>query len=198
VHRNPPDHRRTRPTQTLNTASEGNGMRSASTRIMAPTPCSPSHSKTSGVTSSTPCPGPRWDAAPFPWPWPRPSSASGRGSAHVFKAAQTIKNELRACRSSARGFPFGGSLLWYGWLEVQRAVLAAKSGAVLPHLGERQRRLLIGAEVRSLGHGGIWAVDRPDIEARSRDHRTLQVITSPSGMGPLLWLPSSRPRQAET
>lgn len=29
-------------------------MRSASTRIMAPTPCSPSHSKTSSVTSSTP------------------------------------------------------------------------------------------------------------------------------------------------
>ncbi|KPI20987.1 Rhodopirellula transposase family protein [Actinobacteria bacterium OK006] len=45
-----------------------------------------------------------------------------------------------------------------GGLEVQRAVLAAKFGAILPHLDERQRRLLIGAEARSLGHGGIRAV----------------------------------------
>lgn len=47
-----------------------------------------------------------------------------------------------------------------GGLEVQRAVLAAKFGAILPHLDERQRRLLIGAEARSLGHGGIRAVAR--------------------------------------
>src|SRR5439155_18972029 len=33
--------------------------------------------------------------------------------------------------------------------------LAAKFGAVFPHLDERQRRLLMGAEARSLGHGGI-------------------------------------------
>src|SRR5437762_2517419 len=33
--------------------------------------------------------------------------------------------------------------------------LAAKFGAVFPHLDERQRRLLLGAEARSLGHGGI-------------------------------------------
>ncbi|MGW7657502.1 ISAzo13 family transposase [Streptomyces asiaticus] len=47
-----------------------------------------------------------------------------------------------------------------GGLEVQRAVLAAKFEAILPHLDERQRRLLIGAEARSLGHGGIRAVAR--------------------------------------
>lgn len=45
-------------------------------------------------------------------------------------------------------------------LEEQRAVLAAKFGAILPHLDERQRRLLIGAEAQSLGHGGIRAVAR--------------------------------------
>ncbi|GAA1143754.1 hypothetical protein GCM10009577_79650 [Streptomyces javensis] len=39
-------------------------------------------------------------------------------------------------------------------------MLAAKFGAILPHLNERQRRLLIGAEARSLGHGGIRAVAR--------------------------------------
>ncbi|WP_336216688.1 ISAzo13 family transposase [Nonomuraea sp. LPB2021202275-12-8] len=37
-------------------------------------------------------------------------------------------------------------------------MLAAKFETILPHLGERQRRLLLGAEARALGHGGIWAV----------------------------------------
>jgi transposase len=36
--------------------------------------------------------------------------------------------------------------------------LAAKFQALLPHLDERQRRLAIGAEARSLGHGGIRLV----------------------------------------
>ncbi|MGW7315753.1 ISAzo13 family transposase [Streptomyces sp. NPDC054865] len=38
------------------------------------------------------------------------------------------------------------------------AALAAKFQALLPHLDERQRRLAIGAEARSLGHGGIRLV----------------------------------------
>jgi transposase len=39
-------------------------------------------------------------------------------------------------------------------------MLAAKFEAVFPHLDERQRRLLMGAEARVLGHGGIRAVAR--------------------------------------
>jgi hypothetical protein len=39
-------------------------------------------------------------------------------------------------------------------------VLAAKSGTIFPHLDERQRRLLMGAEARALGHGGIRLVAR--------------------------------------
>lgn len=39
-------------------------------------------------------------------------------------------------------------------------MLAAKFEAVMPHLDERQRRLLMGAEARVLGHGGIRAVAR--------------------------------------
>ena len=38
--------------------------------------------------------------------------------------------------------------------------LAAKFAALLPHLDERQRRLVLGAEARALGHGGIKAVAR--------------------------------------
>ncbi len=37
-------------------------------------------------------------------------------------------------------------------------VLAAKFADLLPHLDERQRRLLLGAEARSLGRGGITRV----------------------------------------
>jgi Rhodopirellula transposase DDE domain len=39
-------------------------------------------------------------------------------------------------------------------------MLEAKFEAILPHLDERQRRLLLGAEARALGHGGIRAVAR--------------------------------------
>src|SRR6266436_3179740 len=39
-------------------------------------------------------------------------------------------------------------------------VLAAKFAAIFPHLDERQRRLLMGAEARAIGHGGIRLVAR--------------------------------------
>src|SRR5215472_2577616 len=39
-------------------------------------------------------------------------------------------------------------------------VLAAKFAVIFPHLDERQRRLLPGAEARALGHGGIRLVAR--------------------------------------
>jgi transposase len=42
----------------------------------------------------------------------------------------------------------------------RETVLAAKSEAILPHLDERQRRLLLGAEARSIGRGGIRLVAR--------------------------------------
>jgi len=45
-----------------------------------------------------------------------------------------------------------------GDLVVTREMLAAKFGSIFPHLDERQRRLLAGAEARALGHGGIRLV----------------------------------------
>jgi Rhodopirellula transposase DDE domain len=45
-----------------------------------------------------------------------------------------------------------------GDLVVTREMLAAKFGSIFPHLDERQRRLLLGAEARALGHGGIRLV----------------------------------------
>ena len=45
-------------------------------------------------------------------------------------------------------------------MEESGQVLAGKFQAIFPHLDERQRRLLMGAEARALGHGGIRAVAR--------------------------------------
>jgi hypothetical protein len=45
-------------------------------------------------------------------------------------------------------------------MEETRQVLAAKFQVIFPHLDERQRRLLMGAEARAVGHGGIRAVAR--------------------------------------
>ena len=45
-------------------------------------------------------------------------------------------------------------------MEETREMLAAKFQVIFPHLDERQRRLLMGAEARVLGHGGIRAVAR--------------------------------------
>src|SRR5437899_3878391 len=47
-----------------------------------------------------------------------------------------------------------------GATEESRQVLAAKFQVIFPHLDERQRRLLMGAEARVLGHGGIRLVAR--------------------------------------
>lgn len=47
-----------------------------------------------------------------------------------------------------------------GVAEDAEAVLAAKFAVLLPHLDERQRRLLLAAEARALGHGGIRRVAR--------------------------------------
>jgi Rhodopirellula transposase DDE domain len=45
-------------------------------------------------------------------------------------------------------------------MEIDAGVLAAKFDALLPHLDERQRRLVLAAEARWLGHGGIELVAR--------------------------------------
>jgi transposase len=43
---------------------------------------------------------------------------------------------------------------------MDETLLAGKFQMIFPHLDERQRRLLMGAEARALGHGGIRAVAR--------------------------------------
>src|ERR671923_2875318 len=47
-----------------------------------------------------------------------------------------------------------------GAMDVTEGSLAAMFGELLPHLDERQRRLLLGAQARALGHGGVRLVAR--------------------------------------
>jgi hypothetical protein len=47
-----------------------------------------------------------------------------------------------------------------GGNEEAMQIVAAKFAAIFPHLDERQRRLLMGAEARALGYGGIRLVAR--------------------------------------
>ena len=61
--------------------------------------------------------------------------------------------------------------------------LRAKFEAVLPHLDERGQRLVLAAEARSLGHGGIAAVARASGASRSRVQQGVAELES--GAAPL-------------
>lgn len=62
-------------------------------------------------------------------------------------------------------------------------LLRAKFAAVLPHLDERQQRLVMAGEARSLGHGGIGAVAAATGASRSRI--SAGVAELESGQAPL-------------
>ena len=62
-------------------------------------------------------------------------------------------------------------------------LLRAKFEAVLPHLDERSQRLVLAAEARSLGHGGIAAVARASGSSRSRVQQGVTELES--GAAPL-------------
>jgi hypothetical protein len=63
---------------------------------------------------------------------------------------------------------------WHGHVQSE-SVLTAKLGELLPHLDERSQRLVLGAEARALGHGGIElvaraaGVDRGQVSRGSRE-----------------------------
>ncbi len=64
--------------------------------------------------------------------------------------------------------------------------LRAKFEAVLPHLDERQQRLVMAGEARSLGHGGIAAVASATGASRSRISQG--VVELEAGEAPLRWV----------
>jgi len=74
---------------------------------------------------------------------------------------------------------------------MDESVLAEKLAAVLPHLNERQRRVLLGAEARSLGRGGVSVVARAARVSRPTVHKGLSELAC----GPPVAESSGRVRQ---
>jgi len=61
-------------------------------------------------------------------------------------------------------------------------VLAAKLRELLPHLDERAQRLVLGAEARALGHGGIGVVARAAGVSRGRVSRGADEVAAGAGL----------------
>src|SRR5215204_3648593 len=74
-------------------------------------------------------------------------------------------------------------------MEVTEAALEAMFAVLAPHLDERQRRLLAGAQASALGHGGIAAVARASGMSRS----TVRSGTTEIDQGPELTRRARRP-----
>jgi len=60
----------------------------------------------------------------------------------------------------------------------ERPSLASKLALILPHLNERQRRLVLGAEARVLGHGGVTLVARAAQVSRTTVHAALAELAT--------------------
>jgi transposase len=58
--------------------------------------------------------------------------------------------------------------------------LAKKLAMILPHLNEKQRRLMLAAEARALGYGGITRVARASGVSRETIHKALHELDGPS------------------
>jgi Rhodopirellula transposase DDE domain len=63
---------------------------------------------------------------------------------------------------------------------VDEVLLGEKFGLLLPHLNERQRRLLVGAEARFLGRGGVTVVARVAGVSRPTVQKALKELTAES------------------
>jgi hypothetical protein len=63
-------------------------------------------------------------------------------------------------------------------------VLARKLAAILPRLNEKQRRLVLGAEARALGRGGIARVARASGMAEGTVRKGLREVNGPSSDHP--------------
>jgi hypothetical protein len=59
-------------------------------------------------------------------------------------------------------------------------VLSKKLATILPRLNEKQRRLLLAAEARALGYGGITRVARASGVSRETIHKALHELDGPS------------------
>jgi hypothetical protein len=58
----------------------------------------------------------------------------------------------------------------------EQVVMARKLASILPQLNERQRRLVLAAEARALGHGGVTQVARAAQVSRTTVHAALAAL----------------------
>jgi Rhodopirellula transposase DDE domain len=83
-------------------------------------------------------------------------------------------------------------------VEITEEALGAMFAVLSPHLDERQRRLLAGAQARALGRGGIAAVARPSGMARSTvQSGTREVEGGPAVSGRVRQPGAGRPKVTE-
>ncbi len=75
--------------------------------------------------------------------------------------------------------------------------LTEKLAALLPHLNERQRRMLLAAEARALGHGGIARVARAAGVSRPTIHKGLAELDQPGSTERVRWPGGGRRRCAD-
>lgn len=73
-------------------------------------------------------------------------------------------------------------------------LLTQKLATIVPHLNERQRRLLLAAEARSLGHGGIARVARAAGVSRPTIHTGLAELDQPGSTERVRRRGGGRPR----
>ena len=93
-------------------------------------------------------------------PHPANPDPANTSPTHPGKHASGLARvRLCVCAKITRGmFLVSGMLCGVAPQTVTREMLAGKFALILPHLDERQRRLLLGTEARALGHGGIRLV----------------------------------------
>ena len=75
-------------------------------------------------------------------------------------------------------------LFYDGCMGAVEEVIASKFDAIRPYLDERQQRLWLGVEARSLGHGGISAVARAAGVSRTTVARGIKELDEPDAAAP--------------
>jgi DNA-binding phage protein len=73
-----------------------------------------------------------------------------------------------------------GRLPYAALMHTDEEILAQKFAVVLPHLDERQRRILLAAEARVLGRGGVSLVARAAGVSRQTIHTALKELDTPA------------------
>ena len=89
--------------------------------------------------------------------------------------------------------------LWCGMgvMDVTAESLAGMFGEIFPHLDERQRRLVMGAQARALGHGGIrWSPGLPG-SARPRSRWERPRLAGRGGAAGRARRPGAGPKRAQ-